>query len=737
MVADFGIALALSAAAGGRMTETGLSLGTPHYMSPEQATAEKDISSRSDVYSLASVLYEMLTGDPPHTGSSAQQIIMKIITEPATSVTRFRQSVPANVAAAVATALEKLPADRFESARAFADALANPAYAGRLAVDAVRSAPAGRRRFATVGGAAGLIAVAAVGGYLVGHRAGGADETPVAIFRIPLPDSVTEVSQCCGPGEKLAPDGTLVFVGGSGSHYALYKREPGRLGAELIPGTEGASSPFISPDGAWVGFSAGGRLLKVPLRGGPTVPIAETGKVWGATWGDDDTVTYEQLGQSTDRLMRVAAGGGTPTPSAVPAGLPLFFPDALPGGKQVLASLVDSRAAVGKRATRVVLADLVTGRIDTVAVGLRGEYADGTLVYGTADGTLVAQPFDPATGKVSGQGTAILDSLSIHGAVNPEFTVSASGWLAYERGGLRDHEVLTMLGPEGADTVPLPGPPAEGISGVAVSPNGKRIAMQLTRGSYSDADRDLWILDRAQGTLARFTVGGGRAPVWSRDGRRIAYMAVGDSTTPAGLYIRDVDQAGAPVLALRGKALPGSWLPGDRGLVFAVQVPASHDSYDIGEITLGDSVPRWLVHSDFSETAPRLSPDGHRLAFTSDRTGRQEIYVLTMGGDAAPVQVSADGGTSARWSADGRKVLYLSQTSIVAVTLSSGGPVQVASRRVVENQTLNVDLSAATDWDVFPDGTHFVYSNAGTIHSRGYALIQNWPRLVRSLGGGR
>src|SRR5215216_596109 len=126
MVADFGIALAVSAAAGGRMTETGLSLGTPHYMSPEQATAEKEITARSDVYSLGSVLYEMLTGEPPHMGTSAQQIIMKIITEPAAPVTKLRKSVPPNVAAAVAKSLEKLPADRFENSKSFSDALANP-----------------------------------------------------------------------------------------------------------------------------------------------------------------------------------------------------------------------------------------------------------------------------------------------------------------------------------------------------------------------------------------------------------------------------------------------------------------------------------------------------------------------------------------------------------------------------------------------------------------------------------
>src|ERR1035437_1318378 len=145
MVADFGIALAVSAAAGGRMRETGLSLGTPHYMSPEQATAEKEITARSDVYSLGSVLYEMLTGQPPHLGGSAQQIIMKIIAEQVQPVTALRKSVPPNVAAAVAKSLEKLPADRIESAKAFGEALGNPAYTNASNEGAAGYGKAGRR----------------------------------------------------------------------------------------------------------------------------------------------------------------------------------------------------------------------------------------------------------------------------------------------------------------------------------------------------------------------------------------------------------------------------------------------------------------------------------------------------------------------------------------------------------------------------------------------------------------
>src|SRR5690349_1935457 len=176
MVADFGIALAVSAAAGGRMTETGLSLGTPHYMSPEQATAEKDITARSDIYSLASVLYEMLAGAPPHSGGSAQQIIMRIITDTARPVTELRKSVPPHVAAALAKALEKLPADRFESAKAFASAIKDSHFTA-TGLTAARAAATGTRRWiAGVGVAAGVLLGVAAGVFVAGGRGGGPRE---------------------------------------------------------------------------------------------------------------------------------------------------------------------------------------------------------------------------------------------------------------------------------------------------------------------------------------------------------------------------------------------------------------------------------------------------------------------------------------------------------------------------------------------------------------------------------
>ncbi|MDH5316684.1 MAG: serine/threonine protein kinase, partial [Gemmatimonadota bacterium] len=232
MVADFGIALAVSAAAGGRMTETGLSLGTPHYMSPEQATAEKEISARSDVYSLASVLYEMLSGEPPHTGASAQAIIMKIVTDTARPVTELRKSVPANVAAALAKALEKLPADRFASAREFAQALTNPGFTiATTAGQAASGARASWKERAVLPLA--VVAAVAVGAALWGWTRP-ESPAPVARLSITLPDSA-QLQQQAGILFALSDDGSkIIYTGPGNGDVDLWVRPLGALSATRV-----------------------------------------------------------------------------------------------------------------------------------------------------------------------------------------------------------------------------------------------------------------------------------------------------------------------------------------------------------------------------------------------------------------------------------------------------------------------------------------------------------------------
>ena len=247
MVADFGIALAVSAAAGGRMTETGLSLGTPHYMSPEQATAEKEISGRSDIYSLASVLYEMLAGEPPHTGGSAQQIIMKIIAEQPQAVTALRKSVPRNVAAAIAKALEKLPADRFTTAAAFGAALADPGFSTSLSsgADAAATVHHSWKRLALITSGA-LVVALAVAGWAWVRPASPSDSAHAWRVQLAMPDS-----ESIDWGMALSADGSKFVHDGGGR---LWLRTASSTTSVPIAGTEGGMSPSLSPDGKRVAF---------------------------------------------------------------------------------------------------------------------------------------------------------------------------------------------------------------------------------------------------------------------------------------------------------------------------------------------------------------------------------------------------------------------------------------------------------------------------------------------------
>ncbi|MFQ5809285.1 MAG: protein kinase, partial [Armatimonadota bacterium] len=311
LVADFGIALAVSQAGGTRLTETGLSVGTPHYMSPEQAMGDRELDARSDVYSLGAVLYEMLAGDPPYTGSTAQAIVAKVITEKAPPVTVHRDTVPPHVAAAIQKALSKLPADRFHSAAEFADALTKPGAVPTVPRDVPAEAvPAPARAIAIPIPSAravlpwALLAVAA--GVAVWALLRPPPHAQVARFQVGMPEDAGLLTATNGRTIALSPDGgTIVYVGPS---RQLFARRLDQLAVRPLPGTRGAHTPFFSPDGAWVGFYASPSLKRVALAGGPPLTIANAPTMRGASWGTDDYIVFAP--SIATGLMRVAAAGG-------------------------------------------------------------------------------------------------------------------------------------------------------------------------------------------------------------------------------------------------------------------------------------------------------------------------------------------------------------------------------------------------------------------------------------------
>ncbi|MDQ8155665.1 MAG: protein kinase, partial [Gemmatimonadota bacterium] len=394
MVADFGIALAVSAAAGGRMTETGLSLGTPHYMSPEQATAEKEITGRSDVYSLASVLYEMLSGEPPHMGNSAQQIIMKIITESARPVTDLRKTVPPHVAEAVAKALEKLPADRFGSAADFAAALE-----GRLA-----TFTGTRRSGDTVGDARwrrtayAALAVALVGVGLATWALGRERET--GGMRVTFAYRPAQIS-FARPQVAISADGRKIVQASEDSEGVthLHVRDLGSTTLTLIPGTEGATDPEFSPDGASIALVNDGKLRRIPVAGGPSTVLADSVTA-GMFWGDDGYVLYTKSSQG---LWRVPEAGGAPQQlTSLDSARKEFnhwYPQSLPGGKAAIFNSFSTPFAK----SRIEAVEYRSGKRTVLVEGaIFGRYVRSGHLLFVRDAALFAVPFDAGKLRVLG-----------------------------------------------------------------------------------------------------------------------------------------------------------------------------------------------------------------------------------------------------------------------------------------------------------------------------------------------
>jgi Tol biopolymer transport system component len=377
--------------------------------------------------------------------------------------------------------------------------------------------------------------------------------------------------------------------------------------------------------------------------------------------------------------------------------------------------------------------ELKTGHTDTIAVAAWARYSNGSLIMGSADGTMLVQPFDPVGRKTTGSATALPARASVSAANLPEFSVSDSGWLSYEVARRAEGSETLRMSIGSTDSTLLAGGPSNGsMEDPAISPLGNRI---MLRYASSSGGGDLWLFDMASRTQNRFTVGGGSSPVWSRDGKRVAYFVPPQASLPEGIYVRTVDQTSSPVLLARGRFIPNSWTADDRSVVFGSGYLGGPQ--DIGMVTIGDTAVKWLMKTEFNERQPQVSPVGSRLAYTSTRTGRVEVYVQSMTGDAEPVLVSTNGAHSPRWSRDGRTLFYVEQGGgLVAATLGAGAGITVSNRTTVSRVMTRADINNLnTNWDMFPDGKRVLFIDiSGGTDRRRIVLIQNWLEFARRIG---
>jgi serine/threonine-protein kinase len=718
LVADFGIALAVSNAGGGRITQTGLSLGTPQYMSPEQATGDGVVDGRTDVYSLGALTYEMLTGEPPHTAHTAQAILARLLTEEPRPIRATRSSVPAHVEASVARALAKLPADRFATAREFADGLT-----GKIVVDPVHAARGGtatagrsarERRLAGVAGLLALLWV--VTAVFALTRSAPDSMAPVVRFTVERPPSMSTYNISASPDGS----GVLYSAGTSMAPYLLLRRldEPS---ATPIEGTEGAHSGYWSPDSRQIVFSVNDRVLRMDAAGGlpETVTASPDGQnVLGIIgWSRDGTIAFT----SGDALYMAPASGGPPERIEVVGPANFRFLQFLPDGRHMLLQGRDEVQPVDEREVYVAAVDgrdpvrVTSSRFNVQVV------APDQLLF-QRDNTLYTQTLDMKTFQLIGEPVRVAGGVAantING--NNGFSSSDTGVLVVKPVGDSRQRRLSWFGRSG-ERLGSVGEPLY-MRDFSLAPDESRVAVA---GSTDDTFSDILILDLETGIrslLAGRPTASSITPVWSADATSLIYK-VGDS-----ILARGVGSARDSFIAQIGGLLASYEANGDEVLIAddtLIAVPMEGER----------AMRRMLTTGGRPARGAHVSPDGRSIAYPDTGDEDYEIWVASYPSMENRRQVSADGGLHPRWRRDGRELFFIDADGWVVAAEATDDPVPTFSSPVRLFQGPPRPEVWGNRFDVSADGERFLLAETVDDDDGEESLLVtlNWTNV---LGGSR
>jgi serine/threonine-protein kinase len=693
----------------------------------------------------------MLVGEPPFTGPTAQAIVAKVVTEEPRPLLPKRHTIPPNVEAAVLTALEKMPADRFATAQEFAAALADARYqsASSPTVAARAAEPTAARRGwrgrlpLVLAGLAGL----GLGGSLVAAL-GRPRPAPVTRYGLALP-----ASQAPTPSRvpQPSPDGSrIAFVGPAGTGVQLWIKQRDRYEATPILGTGGVVNFTWSPDGQWIAFTQQQQLRKISVLGGAAITLTDSASGNpGLAWLDDGSIVYLPLGGGRG-LRRIAADGGAPI-VLLEDSLPTFLPSPLPGGRGVLFTRCASSCALQED---LWVLDFQTGKAHEVVAGAAmGVYVpSGRLVYVRQDGAMLAVPFKLRSLRVQGSPVPLMDSVSVVDRQLPLAALSASGTLVIRQGSgsslLRQFEMV-WVDRAGRETPVDPGwtfrltEYGDNV-GWQLSPDGSRLAIGL---STSTGD-DIWVKQLPRGPLSRvsFDAASEFRPRWMPDGRSIMFGSNRSGVGTGGLYRRSANGTGADSLIRRASTgiFEGAWSPDGRWLLFRTGgVVAQSGGRDIVGVQAGvDTTMVPVVATPYDEEAIALSPDGRWLAYESNETGRTEVFLRPFPGtESGKWQVSNDGGLAPLWSRNGRELFYVNAgRDMMAVTVVPGPEPRLGEPRrlfPLRDELYMTPTEYYTPFDVAPDGRFIMARNVSPPSAVGLPLIvvDNWFEELRQKAG--
>ena len=705
-VFDFGLAKTHDEAAAEATTRTelvsapttrvGVVLGTPGYMSPEQARGGR-VDKRADVWAFGCLLFEMLTGRRAFDGQTPSDAIAAVLRDQVDW-----GQVPADTPRALLRLMKRcLRQDTRERLQDIGDARIEITELARqgTAVDRAERGTGTKGRW---------IALASLAAFLAGmafFRAIG-DRGPY-VTRGPLTRSTVVI----GPEERLfvgasstlalSPDASrLAFVAEKENHAMLYMRELGAYGLKAIGGSDDARDPFFSPDGAWIGFFAQGAMKKVAVSRGIAEIVTEAGlQSRGASWGENGMIVFAQDG--AQGLFVVPAAGGEPALISElgddPKVLEHLWPRWLPGERTVLFT-VRSSSPTGAL-DQIALLDRESGTVTILGPGGQASYLpSGHLVY-VRGGSIEVAPFDPAGLRLIGSGVPLIAGIHAYPLGASTFATSSAGALVYmERAPSAVLEAIDLKGNVDVMDVSTgsPGWPR-------ISPDGRLAAVHIG-GRES---RELWIFDLTRpGSIRQLTFRGGGFPTWSPDGTRIAFMSRRGGT--GDLYIVAADGS-LPPEHLTGSGttlIPVSWSPAGVLAYYEIGDVRQKNLWVIDVKNGSEPVP--FVESPANELSPVFSPDGRYIAYVSNETGQNEIYVRPYPLPGPVIAVSIDGGTEPVWSPDGSELYYRHGEELLAVPLRTGSGFSVGSPRAVLNTPAPPTTGSNPAYDVFPSGDRFL-----------------------------
>ncbi|MDX1647157.1 MAG: hypothetical protein R3304_08425, partial [Longimicrobiales bacterium] len=711
------------------------------------------VGPQSDIYALTCVLYEMLVGEPPFPGQTAQAVLGRIISGEYTPVTRHRSSIPPNIDGAIRKGLEKVSADRFSSADELARALQDPGFRhGEVAGTGASGGP--WKALALVASAAAIL----FAGLGVMPLVSGSGELPVTRYAVGLPEN-HDPTRPYGANVAVSPDGErIVYAGpvaGQGVGLQLWLRQRDQLEPVPLGGTEGGYGPVFSPEGDRIAFFAGPPLTVkiVSLTGEPPITVADS-VVGGNSlaWGDDGFIYYDILPASS--FGRVSSAGGdlevvTQLDTLTAETFHAWY-DILPGSRHAVAT-VGYTPAADANAYRIAVFDLETGEKRILLAGVFARYSPtGHLLYVSADGLLLAVPFDAGDAEVTGAPVALTEGLAVGNFGSADLDIADDGTLVYMAGATTTGLGRAVWVDRDGDVEPVdpewtydPGMPEAAL---ALSPDGTRLAVKIN----TEAGEDIWVKELDDGPLSRLTFDDGidRRPQWSRDGSRIFYTSdrSGVQNSHYDLWQQPADGTGIPevVLDLEASILEARLTPDES--TFALRLGGLSGAVGVRDIVgldVGETETFPVAAEPYDEKGLALSPSGAWIAYESTETGRDEVYVRPFpDAQEGKWQISTNGGINPKWAHSEDEIFFINGNGeLVAAQVQTEGGFRVGQRRTLFSMAerfLDGQPNYAS-WDVAPDDQRFMMLQIGGGEGDGRSrliVVQNFfqeleERVVR------